>query len=66
MWIGAATVENSMVISQKTKNTTTHMIQQFHPPVYIWEKKMKKLIWKNTNTSMSIAALFSCQDMGAT
>ena len=30
MQIGAATVENSMEVSQKINNSTSHVIQQFH------------------------------------
>ena len=38
MCIGAATVENSMEIPQKTKNRITYMTQQSHSWAFIWTK----------------------------
>ena len=50
-WIGAATVENSVVVSQKSKYRTTSR--------YITEKKKTKtLILKDSCTSMFIVAIF--------
>ena len=57
-----------MVISQKTKNTTAHMTQQFqHPPQYTFEKKnentnLKKYIYSNVHRGI----IYNCQDMGTT
>ena len=57
MWIGAATMENSMEVPQKPKNRTT--ISSGSPtPGYI-SKETKPLIWKDTCTPVFIAALFT-------
>ena len=49
MWAGIATMEKSMEVPQKTKNRY-HMIQQLSLWVYIWKRKKKMLIWKDTCT----------------
>ena len=51
-------VENSMEVSQKTKNRTT-IWPNNSTPGYISKKKSKPLIWKDTCTPMFIAALFT-------
>jgi len=57
MQIGAATVENSMEVSQKVKNRTTVLPRNFNPG-YI-SKKKEKLTPKDTCTPMFIPALFT-------
>ena len=56
MQTGAATVESSMEISQKTKNGSTFWLSD---PISGYSKKPKTLIWKNISTTMLIAALFT-------
>ena len=61
VWISAATEENSMEASQKTKNRTTMWPSNPTPP-YISEKKKKTqltIIWKDTHTLIFIAILFT-------
>ena len=60
MYIGAATMENNMEVSQKTKNMT----QQFHSWVYIPKKPPKTLIRKEACTPMFIAVLFTIAKIG--
>ena len=57
MWIGATTVENSMEVSQITKNRITIWFSD-STPGYISEKYYNTNS-KNTCTSMFIAALFT-------
>ena len=57
MQIVAATVENSMEISQKNKNRTT-IWPSNSTPGYMFEKR-KTLIQKDRCTPMFIAALFT-------
>ena len=54
MYIGAATVENSMEVPQKT-NKSYHMIQQSHSRVYLGQT----IILKDTCTPVFIASLFT-------
>ena len=61
MYIGAATVENSVEVPQKT-NKNYHMIQQSHSRVYI----AQTIILKDTSTLMFIASLFTKPDMEMT
>ena len=56
IWTGAATVENSMESSQKNLKQDYHVTQQCHSWVY--PRKTKTLIQKDTCTPMFIAALF--------
>ena len=53
---GAATVENSMEVTLKTKNKSYHMILHSHSCAYSWTKL---LIQKDTCIPMFIAALFT-------
>ena len=55
MGIGTVQVEDSMEVSQKIKNQNYSLIQEVHSWVDTW-KKQKPLIWKDTCTSMFIAA----------
>ena len=57
MYIGTATMENSMEVPQKTKNRLPSDPAVLSL-VYIW-KKLKTLIRKDTCTPMFIAALFT-------
>jgi len=61
MYVGAATVENSMEVPQKT-DKSYHMIQQSHSGVYTGQTKNKKDI----STPMFIASLFTQPDMETT
>ena len=49
----------SIEVSQKPENRTTHVTQQFHFWLYISERKWKLVTWKDTRTSVFIAALFT-------
>ena len=61
MYVGAATVENSTEVPQKT-DKSYHMIQQSHSRVYNGQTKNKK----DTSTAMFIASLFTQPDMETT
>ena len=61
MYVGAATVENSMEVPQKT-DKSYHMIQQSHSRVYTGQTKNKK----DPSTPMFIASLFTQPDMETT
>ena len=61
MYTGAATVENSMEVPQKT-NKSHHVIQQPHSRVYTGQT----IILKDTCTPMFIAPLFTQPDMDTT
>ena len=55
--VGAATMENSMEVPQKTKNGTIAWSNNSTPGYYIWKKqKTKPLIQKDTCTLMFRAA----------
>jgi len=56
MYTGAATVENSMEVSQKTKNKA-NIWPHNSTPVYITKKK--KVIQKDTRTPIFLAALYA-------
>ena len=60
MWIGTATMGNSMEVSQETKNGTTTWPSN-STPEYISEKKKKPktLIQKDMCTPVFIATLFT-------
>ena len=65
LWTGAATVENSMDVSQKAKTRTNIWPSNFTPG-YIPAtppKKTKKLIWRPTCTRMFITALFTSAEI---
>ena len=57
MQIGAATVESSMEITQKTENRSVFLPGM--PLLGIYRKEIKTLIFKNRSNSMFIAALFT-------
>ena len=57
MQTGAATMEDSMKVSQKIKHRTTY--DPAIPPLGVHLKKMKVLIWKDIRTRLFTAALFT-------
>ena len=58
MKIGTITMENSMEVSYKTKNSVT--IWSSKPtPGHISRKKKKTMVWKDTCTPVFTAALFT-------
>ena len=61
MYIGVATVEYSMEVSQKTKNIATIWPRNSIPRYK--SKNTKALIWKDTSTPTSIAALLTIAKM---
>ena len=58
MYIGSATVENSMEVSQKAKNRTS-IWPSNSTPEYIYLEKTETLIQKNTCIPMFIEELFT-------
>ena len=56
MWIGAATMKNSMEASQKIKNVATIWFNSSIPVIYM--KKIKRLMQKVKWNPMFVAALF--------
>ena len=42
MYIGIATMENSMEVPQKTKNN--YMVQQLHIYIYIWRERERERV----------------------
>ena len=61
--IGAATVEISLAISQKSENRITILTQKFHSWVYTWKKNLsKRYMHPNVRSIM----IYNCQDMEAT
>ena len=54
LWVGTATVENIMKVSQKIKNRTTTWCNNFTSG---YLKKMKTLTWEGVCISVFIAAL---------
>ena len=62
MYIGTATVENSMEVPQKTKNRTTIWSSNSTFGIIqrnLFPKKTKPLTWKYTGTSVFMAASFT-------
>ena len=64
MWIGAATIENSVEVPQKLKLELPY--DAAFPLLGIYPKKMKTLIWNDICTPVFTAAFYNCQDMEAT
>ena len=59
MKFSSATVENRMEVSQKTENWTTIWSSNSTPGYISEEKKTNTLIWKDTCTTVFLAALFT-------
>ena len=57
MYIGAATVENGIEVSQKTEDLPCD--SEFYSWIYIQTPPTKTLIWKDTCTPMFIASLYT-------